>query len=268
MESMKRQGAVTVVGVGFLGVGQITPESRRALEEADRVFYLASELPVVYWLHERNPTAESLHDCYGAGKDRRESYEEMVERILAPARRGLRVCAAFYGHPGVVADPSHEAVRRARAEGMRASMLPGISAEDCLIADLEIDPIQAGLQSYEATDFLLRRPRFDTQAGLLLWQAGALGISDFVARESWKSEAVAVLEDVLLESYPAEHPVILYEAATLPVAAPSIRRVPLRELAGSEASPMVTLYVPPTGSRPADPAMARRLGIAPPAAAT
>jgi hypothetical protein len=33
-------------------------------------------------------------------------------------------------------------------------MLPGISAEDCLFADLGIDPGIYGCQSYEATDFL------------------------------------------------------------------------------------------------------------------
>lgn len=262
MTKSKARGALTVVGAGFLGIGQITPESRRAIEGADRVFYLVSEVPTVAWLRERNPAAESLHDCYAKGRDRRDSYREMVERILAPARRGLRVCAVFYGHPGVVADPSHEAIRRARAEGMKATMLPGISAEDCLVADLGFDPIDAGLQSYEASHFLLYSPRFDTTAGLLLWQVGALGIIDSGDRPSWNRDAVAILEEVLLESYPADHPVVLYRAATLPVGAPVVRRVALRELAAREISPMATLYVPPFSSRPADLAMARRLGVA------
>ena len=34
-------------------------------------------------------------------------------------------------------------------------MLPGISAEDCLLADLGVDSAHNGLQSLEATDLLI-----------------------------------------------------------------------------------------------------------------
>src|SRR5437773_2103233 len=74
------------------------------------------------------------------GKPRRETYAEMVEELLAPVRAGHNVCAAFYGHPGVFVNPGHEAIRRARAEGFPARMLPAVSALDCLVADLGIDP--------------------------------------------------------------------------------------------------------------------------------
>jgi len=52
----------------------------------------------------------------------------MVERTVTFVRWGLNVCAVFYGHPGVFADPAHNAIRLARREGFRALMLPGISA--------------------------------------------------------------------------------------------------------------------------------------------
>ena len=65
--------------------------------------------------------------CEHSGKACREggSTSEMVEEILAAVREGKRVCAVFYGHPGVYVKPSHEAVRRARKEGFEARMLPG-----------------------------------------------------------------------------------------------------------------------------------------------
>ncbi len=262
---MSPRGALTVVGTGFLGVGQVTPESRRAIERADRVYYLVGEAPTVCWIERCNGTAESLHDCYGEGTPRVESYRRMVERILAPVRRGLRVCAVFYGHPGVVADPSHDAIRRAREEGFEARMLPAISAEDCLVADLGIDPVDDGLQSFEATHFLLRRPRFDPTVGLLLWQVGAIGVGSFLERPVWNPAGVAILAEVLRESYPAEHRAILYQAATLPVCEPVIRQVPLGDLDRAEVPLMATLYVPAFGTRPFDAAVARRLGVPPPA---
>ena len=46
-------------------------------------------------------------------------------------------------------------------EGFNAQMLAGISAEDCLFADLGLDPGKNGCQSFEATDFLIRRRQFE-----------------------------------------------------------------------------------------------------------
>src|SRR2546429_6584747 len=47
--------------------------------------------------------------------------------------------------------------RQAREEGFEAEMLPAVSAEDCLFADLGVDPGDEGCQSFEATSFLLFR---------------------------------------------------------------------------------------------------------------
>ena len=98
-------------------------------------------------------------------------------------------------------------------------MLPGISAEDCLFADLEIDPARQGLRSYEATDFLISGRPVDPTSGLVLWQVGAIGVATFYRRAVWRTEGLAPLVETLLDHYPADHEVILYTAATLPVAA-------------------------------------------------
>ena len=96
--------------------------------------------------------------------------------ILAHVRRGLDVCAAFYGHPGVFVDSVARGGARAparRASGLGCS--PAISAEDCLFADLGVDPARFGCQSYEATDFLVHGRRVDPTATLVLWQIGTVG---------------------------------------------------------------------------------------------
>ena len=98
------------------------------------------------------PERALAHVLYRAGVPRRRIYEEMAEEILDAVREGKRVCAVFYGHPGVYVQPSHEAVRRAREEGFEARMLPAVSAEDCLVADLGVDPGEQGWQSWEATE--------------------------------------------------------------------------------------------------------------------
>ena len=210
-------------------------------------------------LQELNPTAVSLYDHYETGLDRRRSYERMTETVLAEVRAGNAVCAAFYGHPGVFVAPSHASVRQARAEGFPAHMLPGVSAEDCLFADLGVDPGVTGCQSFETTDFLLRRRQVDPSAALVLWQVSVLGISHYEPEPA--SRNLDVLVEYLSQWYTSTHRVTLYEASPYPLVEPSIRELALAELSGARPSPLATLYVPPGETRVEDAEMAARLGI-------
>jgi len=243
--------------------GQITPEARSAMASADRLLHLVSDAATRGWIERLNPANESLYDAYGEGKPRTESYEEMVERMLAPVREGLSVCVALYGHPGVFVYPSHEAIRRAREEGYRARMLPGISAEDCLFADLGIDPALQGIRSYETTDFLIHQRPVDPTTGLVLWQVGAIGVATFYKRSVWRTEGLSPLVETLLAHYPQDHEVIVYTAATLPIARPEIHRLRLDQLSrppeGVEVSVAATLYVPPAREAEIDQAALERL---------
>ena len=153
----------------------MTLEARAAIAAADEVLYLVPDPVSASGIEALNPSARSLHGLYEDGVSHRDAYERMAEAILEPVRAGKRVCAAFYGHPGVFVLPSHDAIARARAEGFDATMLPGVSAEDCLVADLGVDPARNGLQSYEAGDFLRRRPVIEPTTALVLWQIGVVG---------------------------------------------------------------------------------------------
>ena len=184
----------------------------------------------------------------------------MVEEILAAVREGRNVCAAFYGHPGVFASPSHEAVRRAREEGFAAVMIPAVSAEDCLFADLGVDPGESGCQSYEATDFLLRRRTFDPAVPLVLWQIAFIGVTGAPVAPS--QQAFGVLVEHLLGFYDASHRVIVYEASPYPVGAANVRELTLGEAPDAELGAMSTLYVPPATAGPVDAAMRARLEAA------
>src|SRR5439155_2475209 len=106
---------------------------------------------------------------------RRTTSAHITRTIVRQRRARQDVSAALYGHPGVFVYPSHEAVSRARADGFAARMLPAVSAEDCLFADLGVDPGATGCQSYEATDFLLRQRQVDPTAALILWQVSVIG---------------------------------------------------------------------------------------------
>jgi uncharacterized protein YabN with tetrapyrrole methylase and pyrophosphatase domain len=186
-------------------------------------------------------------------------YEAIVEQALAPVREGRRVCLALYGHPGVFVSPSHEALARARAEGLDAAMLPGVSAEDCLFADLGVDPAESGCQSYEATDFLVRHRVVDPAVPLVLWQITVIGRTG-TAHEINRS-GLALLAERLIELHGPDHEVVLYEASPFPVGRPIMDRVLLRDLAQADATPLSTLFVPASRRSPVDRDVIDRLGI-------
>lgn len=238
------RGSLTVVGTGIRIGLQLTPESRAAIDAADELLYLNAEPLADRWLASLHPRARSLAPLYRVGAEREEVYATIVDAVLSSVRSGLRVCAAFYGHPGVFVRPSHAAVRQARAEGYDARMLPAISAEDCLFADLGVDPATAGCASYDATGFLAGARQIDTTAALVLWQVAAIGESRAVVLGE-HGRRLSVLLERLLRDYPAEHGVVLYEASPFPAGEAVVERLLLGELGEAAPSPQATLYVPP-----------------------
>jgi len=257
-----RKGTLVVVGTGIESMGQLTPAARREIERAQQVFHLVTDPLTSETLRTLNPRSESLQGLYATGRHRLKTYAAMVERVLAEVRLGKRVCFALYGHPGVFAMPAHAAVRIARSEGHRATMLPAVSADACLIADLGVDPGASGWVSYEATDFLLRHRRADPAAGLVLWQVGVVGRFDYAAGPV-NPKKLKILTDELLKTYSARHQGLLYEASTLPGFPAAIERVALGKLHLGKVSRISTLYVPPEREAEIDPRMLRRLGIKP-----
>jgi uncharacterized protein YabN with tetrapyrrole methylase and pyrophosphatase domain len=224
-------GSLVVVGTG-IGIAQLTAEARVAISAADTVFFAAGDALTHDEIVRLSPGASSLSVYFENGSSRRDAYERIVEAILEPARAGRHVCAAFYGHPGVFVLSSGEAIRRARTEGIAARMLPGVSALDCMFADLGVDPAASGLQTYEAGDFVRRRPTIEPRAGLALLQVGVV-------------ESVEALVLALLSWYPEAHPLVVYEASAYPGLAPRADDVRLSGLADVELTPRSTLYVPP-----------------------
>lgn len=236
-------GSLTVVGTGIQAAANLTTEARLVVEQADEALYLVNDPVAAAWIERANANARSLDSFYEPGKNRREIYVAIADEIVSRVRERLDVCAIFYGHPGVFAWPGHEAVRRLRAEGFRARMLPGISAMDCLVADLGIDPATTGCQSYEATDFLVRTRRIDTGALLILWQIGFTGEWRYEPLPSM--QGLPLLAERLLELYPAEHEAILYEASPYPVSDSIVQRLPLGALHDADVSPIATMVLPP-----------------------
>lgn len=254
------KGSLTAVGSGIKSVAHLTMEAKARIEWADQVLICVADGVTDTYVRQLNPNTEDLHVYYGQDKRRRVTYRDMADRICMYVRRGLNVVVVMYGHPGVFVNPTFAAMDDLRAEGYRCEMLPGVSAEDCLIADLEIDPATEGMQTYEATAFLVRNITIDVCVPLVLWQVGVIGESGY-ERKGFDNHNLHVLVERLSELYSPEHEIVIYEAAQHPLADPRIRVYRLCDLDDDAATGISTMFVPPKGPAKPDLEMARRLGI-------
>lgn len=253
-----RRGRLACVGLGMTLGSHLTPLARSHIEQADVVFAGVSDGIVELWLQRMHKDVRSLQPYYQQGKSRMKTYRQWVELILAEVRAGKRVCGVFYGHPGIFAWSPHKAIELARAEGFEAHMEPGISAEDCLYADLGIDPGRFGCQHFEASQLLFYERRIDPTGYLVLWQVGLVGDRS-LARFQTGPAYRQVLVDLLSQDYPLEHEVIIYRGATLPIERPRVRRVALRELPHVPVTAEETVVVPPAQPLKLNHALRQRL---------
>ena len=154
---------------------------------------------------------------------------------MRDVRAGLDVLGVFYGHPGVFVSPSHRAIAIARDEGYKAVMLPGVSAEDYLFADLGFDPAVLGCMTCEATELLLRDRPLNTSIHNIILQVGSIGVTDMTFSVSGddfelftgvlvfsQNDRFGLLVDRLEKDFGSDHKVVHYIGAVLPQATPTI----------------------------------------------
>ena len=238
-------GSLACVGIGMTLGAHICPLAKSYIEEADVVFSGVSHGITELWIQEMHQDVRSLQQYYQEGKNRQITYREMVDAMMTEVRAGKKVVGAFYGHPGVFAQAPHKSIAMAKAEGYQARMVPGISAEDCLIADLGVDPGRFGCQQFEASQFMFYKREYDPSCYLILWQIGLAGDKS-LAKFSTGAAHRQVLIELLAEKYPLEHQVILYEAAVLPIDSVREEWLSISELKDAEIHMHTTLVIPPS----------------------
>ena len=252
------RGRLACVGMGMTLGSHLSPLARSHIEQADVVFAALSDGIVELWLQRMHPDVRSLQPYYAEGKSRMVTYRQWVDVLMTEVRAGSNVCAVFYGHPGIFAWSPHKAIEVARAEGFIAHMEPGISAEDCLYADLGIDPGRFGCQHFEASQLLFYERKIDPTGYLILWQVGLVGDLS-LKRFSTGAAYRQVLVDLLSQDYPLDHQVIVYRGATLPIQRPRILRIALRDLPSAELSAEETVVLPPAAPLKQNLALRERL---------
>ncbi|MDO6433016.1 SAM-dependent methyltransferase [Flavitalea sp. BT771] len=252
-------GSIIVAGSGIT-LGQMTMETQNYIKTADVVYYVLTDIVTESWVTENARIAHSMKEYYEEGVGRIHTYIKMANTVLDAARQGHNVCALFYGHPGIFVTPSHEIVRIARAEGIPARMLAGVSAEDCLVADFGFDPGKTGCAAYEATQLLAYPKKLDTAAWLIIWQPEATGDVAYTKNRQY-AQKVQILRDYLLKFYLPDTKAAVYEANTYSIGAPKIEWKMIKDLCDFELSGISTLVIPPATKAEMDLENVYALGI-------
>ncbi|AJQ95725.1 SAM-dependent methyltransferase [Gynuella sunshinyii] len=259
----EKPGELTILGSGIETVGFTSADEIR-IREADKVFYCVADPATVVWLKRLRPDAYDLYVLYDDTKIRYTTYMQMTEAMLHFVREGQNVVAIFYGHPGVFVLSTHRAVQIGQREGHKVTMRAGISALDTLCADLGIDPSQPGMQTFEATDTLIRKRHLDPELHLILWQVGLVGDLGY-RREGSLNSGFSVLLDYLEETYGPDHEVVNYIGSRYPGADPVRDRHTISSLRNpavqSTITGISTFYIPPAKAGTSDPEMLLRLGL-------
>lgn len=251
--------SLTIVGSGIKFLSQLTQEAIVYIKKSDRILYLVNDPALIVWIKNQNPNSESLHDLYFKFEKRIDSYNAITKYIIDSMEECNHLCVVVYGHPTIFSKPALDAVLFARQANINAKALPAVSAEDCLFADLLIDPGSVGCQSFEATDFLIRSRKFDSNSHLVLWQPDVIGV-ECHATES-NQIGLQLLCEHLSKFYPINHEIVIYTAAQYPGMLPIINCVTLKDLANEKLSQLSTLYVKPLSKAELNQDYLKRLNV-------
>lgn len=249
-----------LVGLG-LKPAHLTAEAREAMSSCRSILYISYVPETEALLQHYCDSVVDLSGFYEAGLDRVTTYKRMAAAALEAAVSDPPVAFALYGHPLLLALPSMICLRVAPSLGLRVTALPAVSALDCIMADLGIDPVSSGVQMHEATDVLLYRRTILPESATILWQIGAMGTRLHAEGVVSLPGRLEELTSYLLRFFPADHPAYLV-ASSVTDSPAEVHRITLGDLPGSSklVNVATTLYLPPAAdSRTVNDALAARL---------
>jgi hypothetical protein len=173
----------------------------------------------------------------------------MAEVMLREVRQGKYVVGIFHGHPGYFVKAGRRALAIAQMEGHNTMLLPGISATDCLFADLRIDPGVIGVQILKAGHILRKDVSVATNNHVVLVQVASVGDNTF-SFTGYKKSKLNLFFEKLISIYGEDHEAVYYIASIFPGLDPTIKVRKLIEYRDKKLQDNVsaaTLYLPPAG---------------------
>lgn len=242
-----READIYIVGTGIKSVDHITNEVEMIISTAKKVLYVDNGVGVREYLESKcNDIVDLLSPSYVENESRMKAYHNMAASVIDAALAEPPVVFALYGHPLVFALPPILIREVAPLFDLRVKVLPAISAFDCLLSDLFVDPCGKGLQMFEATDLVLRQHPLNVNISTMIWQLGSLETALYTTRKSTERRFDR-LDDHLRRFFPGSHKAYCVYSSAHPLSNSQIVEIPLNELRGSgpDIHGGFTMFIPP-----------------------
>lgn len=234
---------VALVGTGIKTIAHITEEAKGYISTCDKVIYLVNEPLLERYIRKLAKSSESLDEIYFNSKSRESAYNNIAQYIYSAIEDVRSLCVVIYGHPCVFATPGLLALSMLD-DSIKTVVCPGISTQDCLYADSRFDPASGGIQSFDATEYLLYDKVVDPSSHVVIYQIGMVGNLGLPTNKI-NFEALNFIKKKLIELYKKEKKAVIYEAALYPGTHPKISEFDLEQLDRQELTTLSTLYIPP-----------------------
>lgn len=244
---MHRPFDLYIVGLGIVSVRQVTREAESAMRRSNEVLYVSDAIGIDTYLQELcEKVTEAYVSTLREGEGRLSKYNRIAAMVIEAALDHPPVSFAIAGHPLVFVYPTQQILAVAEQLELRVKVLPGISALDCMIVDLALDPGSLGVQMFETTGFLLQQRPLQPDVPCFLWQVGSVETRLFTRAQS-VPQRFERLQRHLLKYYPPHHRVKIVYSSSHPLAASMMLEFRLDEmhLHAAQIHPGATLYIPP-----------------------
>src|SRR5256885_2586374 len=235
--------SITIVGLGPGEWHDLTLQAytilARAAAEGQTVYFRTLIHPTVERLRTEitELRCESFDHYYDESQNWETLYQQIAEKICTLAE-AQPVIYAVPGHPLIGEASVQRVLTLARERGLSTSIVAGVSFLEPVCTALELDPLEAGTQLFDATT--LAALGDDEVAGKIIPTLPLL------VGQVYNRRLASAVKLVLSEVYPDEWPVKLVRAAGVGDDE-TVVTLPLYELdrGTSLANHLSTLYVPP-----------------------
>jgi tetrapyrrole methylase family protein/MazG family protein len=222
--------SITLLGLGPGDPKLLTLEAIQLLESIPEIYLRTRQHPTVAGF----PASLEVHsfdDLYDTLPSFDDVYAQIIDQIMALAKRPQGVVYAVPGHPYVAEATCPEIARRARLDGIPVRIVEGLSFIEPTFTALGIDPLPH-LAIVDALQLATAQvPPFPPDAPALIAQIYSRTVANDVKL-------------TLMENYPDDHPVRLVHAAG--TNQELLEDIPLHAIDQSQSIGLLTcLYLPP-----------------------
>lgn len=192
---------------------------------------------------------KSLWTLYRENRHRQKNYDAVAKAVIVGATSARPVAWMTPGHPLIFDSVSQALLKAGRSRGWQVAVIPGISSIDTVLAEVGYDPA-GGLLVHEATSFVRRKLKVQTEVATLFLQPSAFGSDVPHYTDDWRPD-LEPFRDYLLKFYKPEHSCAFVRS---PEDEDSRGRVHWLSLGGIQTVPSSalkgsTLFIPPVSRR-------------------